>query len=231
MPNEEFEQFEINNRLNNLVTAALAPSDGNLTAYDQLRPTERIFVDAYIATDDPRGAALTAFQKTPMPNLIRGTNGDVRAMEYLKRPLIQAAIAERLKEIAARLEISAEKTVQEIAKVAYANMGDYVTINDDGVPEVDFSNISYDQMAAVAEITSEEVVEGRGNDAKLIRKTKFKLHDKMNGLEKLVRIQGLNAPERLEVAGKNGGPIQVQAITVVMTPEQAAIEYAKSLEE
>jgi hypothetical protein len=46
-------------------------------------------------------------------------------------------------------------------------------------------------MAAVQEITVEEYVNGRGEDARVVRRTKFKLHDKRAALVDLGRHVGL----------------------------------------
>lgn len=211
--------------VNALIVQSIAPPavDGIVSAYDQLKPTERVFVDTYIATDDPRGAMIRA---RPM-FASRPSAADPRVKEYLKRPLVMAAISERLKEIAARTELTVERTMQEIARLAYANMGDYIRITPDGEFYTDFSGITIDQLAAVKSVTVEEIKDGRGDDAKDIRKVKFELHDKNSALEKAVKILGLNAPDRLEVESRN---VNVNMdVHSDMTPAEAAELYAKTL--
>lgn len=198
---------------------------GVKTAYEQIKPFERVFVDAYVATDNPIKASQAVY-----PNLAANPSiANVRAMDMLSRPLIQAAIAERYKRLSDRFEITAENVTREIALMAFARMGDYVRITDEGEPFVDMSELTSEQMAAISEVTVEDFTEGRGPDARQIRKVKFKLHDKGGALDKLAKIVGVYAPERLELTGANGGPIQ--SVSVTMSAEQAALAYQQSLEE
>lgn len=211
----------------------IAPDVALRTAYDQLKPTERLFVDDYVAFDDPRGAAMRAMPKRDQNKILNAYQADVRALDLMKRPLVQAAIAERMKAAMDRLDISADRVLQEVAKIAFANMGDYTRITSSGDPVSDFSEVNRDMMAAVSEITTEELSEGRGEEARAITKLKFKLHDKGAALDKLMRYHGLYAPDKHEFSGPNGTPIQTHHtnINVNMTDQTAADVYAKSLEQ
>lgn len=193
------------------------------TAYQQLKPLEALFVDEYVASMDPRGSAIRAFANSPQ----KKASPDARALDMMKRPLIQAAIRERMAAAMQRLELTADKVLAEVAKVAFANMGDYVRITGDGEPYVDLSGVNADQMAAITEVKSEDFVEGRGEDARDIRKVSIKLHDKMGALDKLMRYFGLYAPDKLELTGRNGGP--VVGVNINMTAEEAAARYAETL--
>ncbi len=94
---------------------------------------------------------------------------------------IQRAMDARAK----RAEISAQNVLQEIASLAFANMGDYIQIQEDGTFFVDFSNPTREQQAAIQEVTVEEFIVGVGKDARLVRRTKLKLVDKGMNLERL----------------------------------------------
>lgn len=195
-------------------------------AYSQLRAKELLFVQAYLATDNPRMAALAAHPELQS----RPQLADVRALDMLKRPLVRAAIAEKLHEVMSRYEVTTDRVVQEIAKVGFANMGDYIQLTSDGEPYIDLSGLSPEQMAAIAEVTVEDFKEGRGEDARDVRRVKFKLHDKLSGLDKLMKRLGAYAPERRELSGPGGTPIPVAQLTVEMTAESAADYYAQMLE-
>lgn len=218
----------INELVKRTLIEGIAPPAEMRTAYDQLAPTERAFVDEYVASDDPRGAAIRAWPKKAgevKPNVL-----DTRALDFMKRPLIQAAIAERMAAAMDRLEISADRILREVAKIAFSNIGDYVRITAEGEPYVDLSDVNSDQLAAVAEVTVEDFKDGRGDEARDVKRVKFKLHDKLNGLDKLMRYRGLYAPEKLEVTGKGGAPIKTVNVNVEMTAAEAAEVYARELE-
>jgi phage terminase small subunit len=211
-----------------IIGEALAP-DGFKSAYDQLSIIERRFVDEYVESENPRGAAIRAYGKRINPGAI-----DPRALEMVRRPLVQAAIAELSRAATERCQISTDKILREVAKVAFSNIGDYIKITADGEPFVDMSDVDANQLAAVAEVTVEDYKEGRGDDARDVRKVKFKLHDKLAGLDKLMRYAGLYAPDKIEHSGPGGGPIQTANanlnVTVDMSSQDAANEYAKMLE-
>jgi phage terminase small subunit len=86
---------------------------------------------------------------------------------------------------AERLEISADKVLQEIAVLGFANMGDYIQVQQDGSFYIDFSKLTRQQKAAIQEATVEEYTEGRGDEARNVKRTKFKLCDKGINLERL----------------------------------------------
>jgi phage terminase small subunit len=109
----------------------------------------------------------------------------------LRNVEVAAALAERQGKIAAKLEITQERVIAELAKIGFANMLDYVTIGSDGDPFVDLSGMSRDQAAAVSEITVEDFKDGRGEDARDVRKVKFKLHDKKGALIDLGKHLGM----------------------------------------
>lgn len=93
---------------------------------------------------------------------------------------VERILAERTK----KLNISAEKVLGELAKMAFSNMQDYIRIQN-GEAYIDLSTLTREQAAAIQEITSEVYTEGRGEDARDIKRTKFKLAEKRGALELL----------------------------------------------
>lgn len=195
------------------------------SAYAQLRGKERIFVEAFLATDNPRMAAIAAFPELAS----RPSLGDVRALDFMKRPLVKAAIAEKLQPLLRRYDVTTERVVAEIAKIGFANMGDYLRTTSDGDPYINLADLTPEQMAAISEVTVEDFTEGRGEDARDVRRVRFKLHDKLNGLDKLMKRLGAYAPERREFSGPNGAPMQHAVLTANIPVEQAAELYEAAL--
>lgn len=100
---------------------------------------------------------------------------------------VKAAIDKKLEKREQRLDITADRVLQELAKSGFANMLDYMTLTKDGEAFVDFSKLTRDQAAAIQEITVEEYVEGKGDDSRNVKRTKFKLMDKNGSLQMLGR--------------------------------------------
>lgn len=146
------------------------------------------------------------------------------------RLLGRVSILERVRELqtkaASRTEITIASVLQELAKIGFANMEAYFRSNTDGDPVLDFSNLTSEQKAALSEVTVETYLEGRGEDARTVKKVKFKLHDKRAALVDIGRHFGM-FKEKLEISGPDGGPIETA--NMHMTPAQAQEAYANLL--
>jgi hypothetical protein len=87
--------------------------------------------------------------------------------------------------------VTEEKIVVELAKIGFSNIQDYLKLGKDGEPIFNYAQISRDQAAAIQEITIEDFRDGRGDDARDIRRIRFKLADKRQALVDLGRHLGL----------------------------------------
>jgi hypothetical protein len=109
--------------------------------------------------------------------------------------------------------ISKETVLAELAKLAFSNMLDYIEIDADGQPRLDFSALTRDQAAAIHEVVVETRTEERDDGSPIIIvKSKFKLADKRSPLVDLGKHLGL-FKERVEHTGKDDGPIKVKSYT------------------
>lgn len=136
---------------------------------------------------------------------------DTNASRLLKKAQVAARIAELKGKAAEAAGITAKRVLDELAKIGFANIEDYIRITSDGDPAVDLSKMTRDQAAAVAQISVEDFKDGRGEDARDVRKITFKLHDKRAALVDLGKHLGL-FKDQVEVAGKNGGPIETKDV-------------------
>jgi phage terminase small subunit len=84
-----------------------------------------------------------------------------------------------------RTEVTADRVIVELAKIAFSNMKDYWP--RPGEP-VDLSRLDEDCTAAIKEITIDEKVDRAGV---LHRRIHLKLHDKLGALNSLARHLGL----------------------------------------
>jgi phage terminase small subunit len=109
----------------------------------------------------------------------------VQGVRLLTNANVKARIEELLAKKTDKLDITVEKVLGELSKLAFANMADYTKAQPDGSAYVDLSNLTREQWAAVQEIQTEEYVEGKGDDARNVRKVRFKLTDKKGSLELL----------------------------------------------
>lgn len=126
--------------------------------------------------------------------------------ENLAKPVISAAIEEAIAKRAERTEITQDMVLRELAKIGFSNMQDYMKTTPDGDPYLDFSNLTRDQSAALTEVTVEDYFEGRGEDARAVKRVKFKLADKRAALVDIGKHLGMFTT-RVELTGKDGAPI------------------------
>jgi phage terminase small subunit len=106
-------------------------------------------------------------------------------------PDVVARVEEILGRAAKRAEVSVETVLRELALIGFANMADYMRMGEDGDPYLDFSELSRDQAAALAEVSVEDFKEGRGENARDVRRVKFKLADKRGALVDIGRFLGM----------------------------------------
>ena len=84
-------------------------------------------------------------------------------------------------------------------------MADYMKVGPGGDPYLDFSALTRDQTAALHEVTVEDYVDGRGDDARDVKRVRFKLYDKRAALVDLGRHLGL-----FEIKHRIDGKIEVE---------------------
>jgi phage terminase small subunit len=71
-------------------------------------------------------------------------------------------------------------------------MGDYITSTPAGDPKFKtFDELTRDQTAALSEVTIDDYVDGRGEDARDVKRIRFKLQPKIEALDKLGRHLGM----------------------------------------
>lgn len=129
------------------------------------------------------------------------------AARLLRNVNIQNEIARRQRDLQKRTEVTQDRVVKELARIAFANIADYVHVEtqtrtkDDGT-EVTYQTVMFnetqelsaDQRAALA------VVKQSVNGFEL------KLHDKIKALELLGRHIGM-FNDKLSLSGTDGGPL------------------------
>ena len=132
----------------------------------------------------------------------RRLNAGITAAKMAKNPAIVEAIQRikaeraRIREEATKLAIehsgiNQARVAVELGRIRFANMGDYMRIDPKtGDPRLDWSNLTREQMAALTEVTVDDYIDGRGENARDVRKVKFKLGDKRAALMDIAKLFG-----------------------------------------
>lgn len=158
-------------------------------------------LQAYVA--DPQRVGFKAYL------VVYPKSSDAAAKTGFSRLLKNADFARRLRTLADRVTekvveravITTEQVLEELAKIGFANMLDYAKISGEGEPYISMSEVTRDQAAAIASFTVEDFKDGRGEDARDVRKVTFKLHDKRAALVDIGSHLGMFKKE-LKIDGK-----------------------------
>lgn len=162
------------------MTSPTKSHDGTLNHQDE------IFAITYLKTFDQGASWLEATGGNPK---YASQNGN----KWLKKPVIQ----ERLKELAAqKLEqhnAGADRLMQELAGIAFLDPDSYMTVNDDGEPEIDLTKCTPE----VRRLLKIKFGIGVTKDGDKVRTYQVESYDKMDAIEKLLKIHQLYKGEDL----------------------------------
>lgn len=162
---------------------------------EELTPKQARFVEEYLLSLNAKQAAIRAgySQKT----------AQVIGNENLTKPLVQRAIADARAKLSAKLQVEREDLLRELLKIAFANSLDYMRVLPNGEPAVDFSALTRDQAAAIAEFQVDDYIDGRGEDAREVKRVRFKLGDKRGAIMDAAKLLG-HVEDRVRVNGEIG---------------------------
>lgn len=121
------------------------------------------------------------------------------AVELLNKTHIAEAIKRAMQERNQRVEISQDRILEELSRIAFGDLRDAVTWGPAGVNLKESADLTDEQAAAIAEV-GETVTKDGGS-------TRIKRHDKVKALELLMRHKGM-LNDKLNI----GGELNVSAL-------------------
>lgn len=192
------------------------------SAYRQLRPAEKLFVDGYVAALETE--ASDRFER--ISNVLDRRTIDAAAIDasrgLLEKPIVQLAIRERVLELAAASELTVQRVVKEVSTLAFSSMGDYMQVGEDGYPYFDLAKCTPEQLAAISHVKTETSPRGG-------IKFEIKLHDKFGPLKELMQYMGMREPDNPHWRAENAKPINAANLPGNVSDEAAADVYAKMI--
>jgi phage terminase small subunit len=139
-----------------------------------LSAKRRRFVCEYLVDQNAKRAAIRAGYSQ------RST--EVTACRLLRNAKVRAAVEKRLEDH----EIKADRVLAELAKIAFSNMADYLTIGPGGRAGIDFSKVSRDEFAGIRELKI-----CRGANRRKPSGFRLSLRHKVHALDLLAKYLGL----------------------------------------
>lgn len=140
-----------------------------------LTPKQQRFVEEYLIDLNATRAAKAAGYSEKSAHSI--------GQENLIKPEIAAAIQEAFEARSKRTQITADRVLEELSRLAFSNMQDFVEWGPNGVSLKFSEELTEDAARCVAEVS-----ESRSDTGGTIR---FKLHNKLGALEKAMQHLGM----------------------------------------
>lgn len=167
-------------------------------------PKHEIFAQE-VAKGTPIEQAYAKAGYTPCPK---------NAARLTKKDEIRTRIDELLSRAAEKAEATIAKTLEEIARLAFADVGQAVSWSDEGIKLKNSEDLPPHIRAAISEV--KQTRDG----------VSIKFHSKTAALEMLAKHFGL-FKEKLELTGKDGGAITVESMSEVEIARRLAFILAR----
>jgi len=174
------------------------PATTNHNPLPELTRKQKRFVEYYLRGDSPKEAALKAGYST--------STADQALDAVLYRPAVAREIRRRQEALYRQMELTTDDVVDEIRRMAFANILDYVERDPDNPNKVyvDLRKIDRQQAAAIQEL-------GYDADGRL----KIRLVDKKGCLDTLARFKKIGEDSRHPL-GADGAPLTIQALDALI---------------
>jgi phage terminase small subunit len=146
-----------------------------------MTPQQEAFVREYLIDLNATQAAIRAGYSAKTA----GSQGE----RLLKNVEIAEAIKEAQAKRAERTEITADRVLQEYARIAFYNPGRIFRVDENGLPQIDMSNADEDDWRVVAEVANEttQVMLGEDQGIRKVTKAKVKHQCKLQALNALAK--------------------------------------------
>ncbi len=148
------------------------------------------------------------------------TSATPSASRLLQKVKIASYVVKLLDKQEKRAEKSADDIIRELEKLAFTNISDYLSIDDEGeVRGKSFDTIDIEKLAAIESIkqTTNITKNKDGSKEYETKNFQFKLYDKRAALVDLGKRFGL-FPNKNEITGADGKPLG--PITVILKHEK-----------
>lgn len=172
---------------------------------DKLTPKQERFAEEYLVDLNATQAAIRAGYSE--------RTAKYTGFELIRKPHVAAAIQAARQKISKKTQVTVERTVQELARIAFADLRKLFDESGNLRPIADLED---DTAAALAAI---EVVATKAGEDTTEHTHKVRAWDKPASLDKLMKWFGAYAPDKHEHGGPGGGPIPVSAQLNVYLPD------------
>lgn len=116
-----------------------------------------------------------------------------QGLRLLRNARVKEAVQKAMQERNQRVEISQDRILEELARIAFGDLRDAVTWGKEGVTLKESAELTQEQAAAISEVSETSTKEGGS--------TRIKRHDKVKAIELLMRHKGM-LNDKLNLSGE-----------------------------
>jgi len=167
------------------------------TGRQKLTKHQQAFADAYVG--------IFSLEKAVLAAGFKGKGAYQVGKDMYNLPHVRAYIEDKKKDYLESLGFSKERLIVELCKQSYADMKDFAEWNTEWNEDTQ----RYTHHVSVKDSNSIDTSVVKSVKVNQRGAVEIELYDKQNAIEKLAKILGLNAADRVELTGAGGGAIQV----------------------
>lgn len=120
------------------------------------------------------------------------TTSETKHSDVFGHPAVADYIEKKQRLSAQKSNVTLDWITEQLKSIASANLGDMVVIDLDGSMSIDYTKLTPDLRKALSGFVIDEIKEGRGPNARTIKRIKVQTSDKLRALDMLVRHLGLS---------------------------------------
>lgn len=158
-----------------------------------LNPQQQKFADVYLECGRVEKAALAAGYSHK--------SAHVTGSRLLRNAKVAEYISRRQNAVATKAEKLEDRLIEELGNLAFSNIGDFVTVDDEGLPQIDFSRATRAQLAAINSVSTKRTkrYDAKGKHIATETNAKFGLSSKHESIRTLMQFKGMLKPEEHKV--------------------------------
>ncbi len=156
-----------------------------MSATNPLNDRETAFVREYLLSHN----AIEAFIKVGYS----AKTARVNSARMMTKDNIRAAIARETIIVRQSSRKTLEDLIETYIHLGFTGMSRFMRIDDFGQPVIDLSGCSPGDLDLLAEVTIETYFDGKGEDARQVKRIRIKPYDRFKALDKLAQHLGLGA--------------------------------------
>lgn len=159
------------------------------------------------------GNASEAYRRAYSCSNMKDESINRKAIELLNNGKIAARVKELQEEQKNKSDITKEKILEELSSIAFSSIA---AMHNSWTERSEFENLTSRQKSAIKSISTKILKKniGTNDDPEIVdvEYVKIELHDKLKAIERICKMFGWDAPEKLDVTSSKEEPIVIQVI-------------------